>query len=183
MGNIDYLEEFLKLSKRIRNLSFASSDRDSGRSIANEIVSRDKKYSELLDSYTTVTKVRFALKEIHKWIFFWLVISACICIATLAYRLIVKVLNAEELQLVIEAVPAILTAFTAFVSTVIVVPMTITKFLFNTQEDDNITSLIQHTQQHDTAGIEMLKERFSKESDSKTEDKKAKPFSNEVTDD
>ena len=153
------------------------------KSIANEIVSRDKKYSELLNSYTTVTKVRFVLKEIHKWIFFWLVIVACIYIATLAYRLIAKVLTAEDLQLIIDAVPAILTAFTAFVSTVIVVPMTITKFLFNTREDDNITSLIQHTQQHDTSSIEMLKERFSKSPDINTSSKKSKPFSNEVTDD
>lgn len=174
MSNV---EEFLELSRRISNLSFALSDDDSGKSIAEEIVNRDKRYSELLGSYTKVTKVRLVLKEIHKWLFFWMVVAACFCVGRLAYRLIDKVLAAGELQSVIDAVPAILTAFTAFVSTVIVVPMTITKFLFNTKEDDNITSLIQHTQQHDTTNIDMLKERFSKNQE------KTKRYSRENTED
>ena len=67
MSNV---EEFIKLSKLLSNISYASSDRDSGLAIANEIVSRDKKYSELLESYTRITKVRLVLKEIHKWLFF-----------------------------------------------------------------------------------------------------------------
>ena len=180
MSNV---EEFIKLSKLLSNISYASSDRDSGLAIANEIVSRDKKYSELLESYTRITKVRLVLKEIHKWLFFWIVIVACGVIASLAYRLITKVLIVEDVQSLIDAVPAVLTAFTAFVSTVIVVPTTITKFLFNTQEDDNITSLIQHTQQHDTTSIEMLKERFSKDSNKSPSSKKTKNSNRELSDD
>lgn len=174
-------EEYLELSKYIRNLSFASSDNDSGKSIANEIVYRDKRYSELLGSYTDVTKIRLILKEIHKWLFFWMVIAACFCVGRLSYRLINRVLETEELTDIVNAVPAILTAFTAFVSTVIVVPMTITKFLFNTQEDDNITSLIQHTQQHDTSSIDMLRERFSKKNERGSQ--KPKRSMGEITED
>ena len=40
--------------------------------------------------------------------------------------------------------------------------MAITKFLINTKEDDNITQLINHTQEHDAAGIDKLKDKFSK---------------------
>lgn len=178
MSNFD---EYIELSRRIRNLSFALSDDDSGKFIAKEIVNRDKRYSELLEAYTCVTKVRLILKEIHKWLFFWMVIVACFCVGLLSYRLINRVLETEELTAIVDAVPAILTAFTAFVSTVIVVPMTITKFLFNTQEDDNITSLIQHTQQHDTSSIDMLKERFSKKDGSGA--KKPKRSMSELTED
>lgn len=155
-------DEYARLSRYVRNLLFTTSDNDSGERIAKQIVKRDLKYTELLESYTTITKVRFTLKEIHKWLFFWMVIVACGYCLVLAYRLVSRILSVEDPQFIIDSVAVIFAAFTAFVSTVIAVPMTITKFLFNTNEDDNITQLIQHTQEHDAAGIDKLKEKFSK---------------------
>ena len=171
-------EDFLRLSKLINNLSFTSSDGDSGRHIARQIVSRDKKYTELLESYTTITKVRFALKEFHKWVFFWLVIAACCCCLYLAYQLVSRILSVEDPQFIIDSVAVIFAAFTAFVSTVIAVPMAITKFLFNTNEDDNITQLIQHTQEHDASGMGMLKDKFSKHTTNESESSQSKTRSN-----
>lgn len=155
-------DEYVRLSKLLQNLSYAKSDEDSGERIAGQIVERDKKYTELLESYTTITQVRFKLKEFHKWFFFWLVVAACCVCLNLAYRLIDRIISVEDTQLIIDSVSVIFAAFTAFVSTVIAVPLTITKFLFNTNEDDNITQLIQHTQDHDAAGIDKLKDKFSK---------------------
>ena len=54
----------------------------------------------------------------------------------------------------------IITALISFISTIIVVPLTIAKFLFNAKEDDNITTLIKHTQEHDVSGINIFKGRF-----------------------
>lgn len=39
-----------------------------------------------------------------------------------------------------------------FVSAIITIPVTITKYLFSTEEDKNITQIILHTQDHDTTG-------------------------------
>ena len=88
------------------------------------------------------------------------VVACCFCLS-LAYRL-VRILAVEDPQFILDSVAVIFAAFTAFVSTVIAVPMAITKFLFNTKEDDNITQLINHTQEHDAAGIDKLKDKFSK---------------------
>lgn len=154
-------DEYLRLSKFVRNLSYAKSDNDSGEHIAKQIVERDKQYTELLKSYTTITRVRLYLKEIHKWLFFWMVVVACCFCLSLAYRLVRRILAVEDPQFILDSVAVIFAAFTAFVSTVIAVPMAITKFLFNTKEDDNITQLINHTQEHDAAGIDKLKDKFS----------------------
>lgn len=89
------------------------------------------------------------------------VVACCFCLS-LAYRLVRRILAVEDPQFILDSVAVIFAAFTAFVSTVIAVPMAITKFLFNTKEDDNITQLINHTQEHDAAGIDKLKDKFSK---------------------
>lgn len=157
--------EYESVVRLIGDVIFTQSDEDPGKKIQTQIVARDKKYTELLNAYTRITKARFWLKEIHKWFFFWLVIAASVVCLSVSYNLINKVLKEDSVQVIIDAVPAILAAFTAFVSTVIAVPLTITQFLFNTKEDDNITTLIQHTQDHDVSGINMLKERFSKKTD------------------
>ena len=39
-----------------------------------------------------------------------------------------------------------------FVSAIITIPTTITKYLFSTSEDENITQIILHTQEHDVSG-------------------------------
>ena len=156
------IAEYKRLSKLIKDLSFPNSDEDPGKHFEDELVKRDKKYTELLKAYTTITKVRFWLKEAHKWVFFWLVVVACIFCIIASCRIINKILAADDVTLIIDAIPALLAAFTALVSTVIAVPVTITKFLFNTNEDDNITTLIKHTQKHDSMGRTLLKERFLK---------------------
>lgn len=172
-------DEFRRLSKFARNLSFTTSDNDSGERIAKQIVERDKQYTELLKAYTTITRVRLYLKEIHKWLFFWMVVVACCFCLNLAYRLVRRILAVEDPQFIIDSVAVIFAAFTAFVATVIAVPMAITKFLFNTNEDDNITQLINHTQEHDAAGIDKLKDKFSKKLSGK--DNKENPNEKKTT--
>lgn len=144
-------------------LSF-SSDTDTGKSLEKEIVKRDKKYSELLDNYIMITKKRNSIKEWHKWIFFWLVVVSCGVVIFLVYKTISKILKSEDYSVIIQSIPVIITAFVSCVTSVIAIPLTITKFLFNTNEDDNIAKIIQHTQDHDMTGITLLKERFMKKS-------------------
>lgn len=146
----------------ISSFSRTLSDNRSGRSIETEIVERDKKYTELLDNYLRITKTRNCVKEIHKWIFFWIVVVSCAVVVYLVYKTINRLLQIEEYDLLLKSVPIFITAFGSCVTAVIVIPLAIAKFLFNTKEDDNIAGIIQHMQDHDMAGMTLLKERFSK---------------------
>ncbi len=139
-----------------------NSDNDSGKSLEDEIVKRDKKYTELLQNYLSITKIRNTVKEIHKWIFFWLVIIACGVVIYLVCKTLNHLLASEDYSVILQSIPIFITAIVSCVTAVIAIPLAITNFLFNTKEDDNIAGIIQHMQEHDMAGITLLKERFGK---------------------
>ena len=126
-----------------------------------QIARRDVYYTQLLGHHIKLTHTRGIFKEIHKWLFFWLIIAACFFGGIIVYRIFDKIFSVEDYQFIISAIPLIVTALISFVSTIIVIPVTITKFLFNTKEDDNITTLIEHTQDHDTSGMNFFKERIN----------------------
>lgn len=156
----EYNREIKRFMRSLESFFSYDSDDQPGRVIETEIAQRDKKYSALLSSYVKLTSVRNVLKEIHKWLFFWLVIVAAgICIS-LVHNVITTILESNDSEFIVKSIPAIITALISFVAAIIGIPMTITSFLFNTKEDDNITELIKHTQDHDAGSITMFKERF-----------------------
>lgn len=144
----------------ITKFSRTLSDTRSGKSIETEIVERDKKYTDLLNNYLKITKIRNYVKEIHKWIFFWAVIVSCVIVICLVSKTINRLLKIEEYPILLKSAPIFVAAFGSCVTAIIAIPLTITKFLFNTKEDDNIAGIIQHMQDHDMAGMTLLKERF-----------------------
>ena len=158
------MDDFYKIADRYitfgNTFQYILSDDDVSRTLATQIAKRDIYYTQLLENHKKLTYVRGKCKEIHKWLFFWLVIIACCFGIMIVYRIINKILSAEDFNSVIDAIPIVITALVSFVSTIIAIPLTITKFLFNSKEDDNITTLIQHTQDHDTEGINLFKDRF-----------------------
>ncbi|MCR4935510.1 MAG: hypothetical protein K5990_03405 [Oscillospiraceae bacterium] len=139
------------------------SDKDVSHSI-RQIAERDEEYTELLKAYVDISKTRIEKKEIYKWRFFWMVISACIVLFVVAVTTICFVLVSEHTERIASAVPVIVTAFASLVSAVIGIPLAITNFLFNTKEDDNITEIIKHTQEHDAAGRNLFKDDIAKRS-------------------
>lgn len=92
-----------------------------------------------------------------------MVISACIVLFVVAVLTIYFTLASEHTERIASAVPIIVTAFGSLVSAVIGIPLAITNFLFNTKEDDNITEIIKHTQEHDASGRTLYKDKTSKE--------------------
>lgn len=146
-----------------KGLSGYQSDPDPGRDIQTQIVKRDKKYTDLLETYLKVTTVRLWSKEFYKAAFLVCVGVACCFGLKACYQVVVRLLAEEDIQVILDGIPALLAALTAFAATVIVVPHTIAQFLFNTQEDDNIAAIIQHTQDHDSSALDLLKERFMEE--------------------
>ncbi len=148
------------LDKTFFDFSGTNSDKDSGKSLERQIVKRDKKYTELLDNYLSITKTRNSVKEVHKWFFFWLVIISCGIVIYLVYKTINKILSSNDYNVIIQSIPIFITALVSCITAVIAIPLAITNFLFNTKEDDNIAGIIQHMQDHDMASITLLKERF-----------------------
>lgn len=136
------------------------SDIDSGESLEKEIVNRDRKYTELLNDYISITKRRNVIKEVHKWIFFWFVTILCGVVICIVFRTVNRILAADDYSAIIQSTPIFITALASCITAVIAVPLAITNFLFNTKEDDNIASIIQHMQDHDMEGMTLLKERF-----------------------
>ena len=158
------MADFNKLIKTLSSaVSVLSSDDDAGTKLEKEITARDHMYTTLLDDYVTISKYRNIIKEIHKWAFFWLIIIATIVGFLYVGKIIGRFIALEKSNELLESIPILITSLVSLISAIIVIPATITKFLFNTKEDDNITSVITHTQEHDSAGIKLLKHRFSKQ--------------------
>ena len=141
-------------------LHFTMSDEDVSDSLTTQIAERDIYYTDLLKDHIALTKFRGICKEIHKWLFFWLLVCASGVGIYFIYQIFKSVFTMGDPTIIIDSIPLIITALVSLVSTIIVIPHTIAKFLFNTKEDDNITVLIQHTQDHDSSGITLFKERL-----------------------
>lgn len=162
-------QEYQYLYQEILNMVDAQfladykSDTDPGKNIQTQIVERDEKYTDLLTTYLEVTEWRLRTKEIYKLFFLLCVGAACNSGLKVCYQVVNRLLAEKDIQVVLDGIPALLAALTAFVATVIVVPHTIAQFLFDTKEDDNITAIIKHTQKHDSSTINLFKAQFTQE--------------------
>lgn len=157
--------DFESIRKMLDNKTFSqvSSDtKDPGLTIEEELKERDAEYTKLLRLYVKVTSIRYEAKEKNKRTFFRCVIIGSSLFLLLVYAVVFRIVFCKEMDIVIEAMPVLITALVAFVSTIIAIPLTITQYLFNTKEDDNITEIIKHTQEHDSAGRSLFKDRFSR---------------------
>ena len=142
-----------------------SDDSDSGTVLADGLLSRDRLYSTLLDNYIRLTLRRNRLKEIHKWIFFWvmnlLILVSCVCCFVFIFS-----------HKPSDGVVSIIGAFSSLITTLVAIPLIIANYLFNIKEDDQITSFILETEKQDYAQRELLKELYAK---AKAESKDEKP--------
>lgn len=122
--------------------------------VTRQIADRDKSYTELLKHFVRLTKTRNIVKEICKWTICLITIIAIIFLIWFTSLLFNRILNNKEatIESLIEYIPLLITSIVGFVSTIIVIPLTIIKYLFSTKEDENITNIILHTQEHDTTG-------------------------------
>lgn len=117
-----------------------------------EITRRDKFYSDILEHFVSVTKTRNYLKEFFKWLFLCVLIAAILQLTNGLVGLFQRYITDATISEITEAIPLFITSIVSFVSVVIAIPLTITKYLFSTTEDENITQIILHTQNHDISG-------------------------------
>ena len=118
---------------------------------------------------------RLVLKEFFKWSFYLTLIFALIALVKITYSLFNKYTSSATIEQISESLPLLITSMVGFVSAIITIPTTITKYLFSTTEDENITEIILHTQEHDVNGrkwamdfkkiIENIDDKVKKDSD------------------
>lgn len=153
-------DEYLAMSQMIlnsldqskRNKKPSEDDKTFRQNVTNEITNRDEQYTELLSHFVAITKTRNCLKEFFKWSFYIMIILSIILFIILTYKIFNKFINQASIKQLIETIPLFMTSIIGFVSVIISIPIAITKYLFSTKEDENITKIILHTQDHDTVG-------------------------------
>ena len=133
--DIDYDENFTSISKK-------------------NISDRDDAYTDLLNHFVEITKKRNKIKEIHKWIYFWIVIIFTCSFVVFIFILMNKIDFSNNNY--VNNLSIIITAIISFCSVIISIPMIITKYLFTSKEDKRIARIILHTQQHDIDGKKII---------------------------
>ncbi|MCI5827394.1 MAG: hypothetical protein MR020_04080 [Lachnospiraceae bacterium] len=145
-------ETLLNALRNDKTTSESEDDKTFRRNTTEQIVNRDTQYTELLSHFVKITKIRNSLKEFFKWTFYLMIVGAIVALIAIVYQLFHKYIVTASIEQIVESVPLLITAMVGFVSTIITIPVTITKYLFSTEEDKNITEIILHTQEHDTSG-------------------------------
>lgn len=122
--------------------------------VTKQITDRDTQYTELLIHFVQLTKVRHWIKEFFKWFFCFIL---CLMLVSLLEKIHIMVTpfitNASKEELY-NAIPLFISAIVSLASVLILIPLIITKYLFSTDEDNFITQIILHTQEHDMSGRE-----------------------------
>jgi hypothetical protein len=117
-----------------------------------QISIRDEQYTGLLTHFVKITRCRNILKELFKWVFLAVLIACIIVLSRHIVLLFDRYYDKASMQEIIDSIPLLMTSIIGFVSAIIGIPTIITKYLFSTNEDKNITDIILHTQKHDTSG-------------------------------
>lgn len=157
----------------LRNLH---TDNDPGYTVSQGVAERDSGYTNLLKNYVSLTKGRNILKEVHKWIFFWIIIVGTVVIGAFLIGFVNTQVSSMEQNgsFNSDAIAALISALVSLVTVVISIPIIITKYLFNTKEDENITAIIKETQEHDSKEITLLDDYFKIGGSKKSQKKQPK---------
>lgn len=108
---------------------------------------RNENYSILINTYTNYIYKTVRFKNYARWVsfvIFMLIFVIIICFTIGAIQII-----AHKENIMIADVATIITAATALVSSIIVIPQKIVEFIFNREEDKYIVDLIKNTQDFD----------------------------------
>lgn len=103
-------------------------------------------YDHLLISYVDNVKESFQRKKFYKEFFFWT--SVLILILTFV-MLVVTVIVSISKEFSKDLVAVLIPISVSFLTVFIVIPHTITKYLFNEQEEDNMSKVIGNIQEYD----------------------------------
>lgn len=140
----------------IANINLLETERNKQHSI--EILKHSKNYSDLLDIYINSTRKNLIMKRWFKIIFF--VVTMCSLIAIIfffytalqyAFKSFDKFdnLNGVTIEAILSIVTLIIPAISSLVVAFVKIPEIIAQYLFSTEEDNNMTTIIKNIQDYD----------------------------------
>jgi len=102
----------------------------------------NKQYDSIMESYAeNVQKSLKVNRRYKRWYFYGSLITMAILVGLIIY---ISVISQNGID-----VEAYITALTAFVTAFIVLPVTITKYLFNPEEGKYLKNIVETVQKHD----------------------------------
>lgn len=113
-----------------------------------QISARGSSYERLLNNYVDLAKDRNDSKENKKNDFYQLV-RVILIISGIFFGILLMRVMFLPVDDMAKLLPVIGTAFVAFLGEFISLPTIVAKYLFNSDEDNNMTEIIKHTQDFD----------------------------------
>lgn len=123
-----------------------------------EALKHSKSYSLLLDTYVQSTKTSARIKNMLKCLFFLITMGTMVAVVFFFYYTLKFVIgsfnkignmNNISLEMILSMATIILPAISSLIVAFIKIPEIIAKYLFNTQEDDNMNKIIKNIQDYD----------------------------------
>lgn len=156
---------FPSILRRIRNdgCSLQSSSED-GMPNSLEVLKHSKNYSSLLDIYVLSTRCNVTMKNWFKILFFAFTMGSMLAIVWFFYITLQYVfdafgkfdnLNDVSVEAILSIVTIIFPAISSLIVAFIKIPQIIAQYLFNTEEDKNMNSVIKNIQDYDKAMFAM----------------------------
>lgn len=130
--------------------------------ILRKISEREAQYTKLTENFVKINYNRYKFKEVHKWIFFWIMLLILIFIAVIFGIIAIKIVIIPPEQ-IIKHIPTLLGAYASFISAIIAIPLLIGKYLFNKTEEADLGKFVQDMQNYDREGQKLFKENFDKD--------------------
>lgn len=162
-------DDFNKIVSELSNIveeKDVHSDNEFNSKTQEQIIKRDEEYTKLLEHFVSITVNRNNAKEKYKWIFFKIIMALLVILDISTAGIVMSILYKCDTNELISAFPVLITAITGFTSSIIAIPLSITKYLFSTNEDEYITAIISHTQEHDSSGRMLFKSLLDQDQDS-----------------
>lgn len=129
-----------------------------------QISARGDLYEKLLNNYVNLSQKRNDKREEKKEDFYNLIKGILISSGVCFVILLLKVISDMPEDLV-TFIPIASTAFVAFLGEFISLPVIVAKYLFNTEEDKNMTEIIKHTQDFDINSQKSMGDKNEKNKD------------------
>ncbi len=150
MASVEMAEQLLSKEER-RDISTQESFKVASK---KNISDRDDSYTKLLKHFVNITQIRNIVKEIHKWIYFWIIIASIFYFGIIVLKLVDKIELSGDNWVV--GLTTAISCLVSLSSVMISIPLIITKYLFNSKEEKKITKIILHTQDHDLNGRRII---------------------------
>lgn len=118
---------------------------------------RNKQYSEILQAYAENVKRVLLIKFIFRIIFLAVSILSLIGIFVVFCVILWLVIKSKVEIGYMEAITSIISSMVALITVFIVLPKIMTKYLFDTEEEKNVYSIVKQIQDYDKVIRENLK--------------------------